>query len=215
MRLLLHCDSTAGCPAEPTSCDAAGVAPSAAQPGVSCTGTASLCLKPSPSCSAKAAATTEPTPCRCHLKQCCGQCARCELLLSLPAALHHHVESSPAILHLSSQAVRCRCLWGSALMLHCADQPCPLAASPPLQAYPSSSNMQYGQGCASYRGDASADTPRDSCDMERKVRGGMSRSLSHHRLHSTHASVSSLQSHSHSYAPSGMLSCRASSDLFG
>ncbi|KAI3437721.1 hypothetical protein D9Q98_000169 [Chlorella vulgaris] len=86
---------------------------------------------------------------------------------------------------------------------------------PVRKAYPSSSNMQYGQGCASYRGDASADTPRDSCDMERKVRGGMSRSLSHHRLHSTHASVSSLQSHSHSYAPSGMLSCRASSDLFG
>ena len=51
---------------------------------------------------------------------------------------------------------------------------------PPLQAYPSTSNMQQ----LSYRSDGSllaSETPRsnDGGELERKVRGGMSRSLSH------------------------------------
>ncbi len=57
---------------------------------------------------------------------------------------------------------------------------------PLLQAYPSSGNMQQGMSFShSYRSDgsglAAADTPRssDSGALERKVRGGMSRSLSY------------------------------------
>ncbi|EFN56024.1 hypothetical protein CHLNCDRAFT_57765 [Chlorella variabilis] len=80
---------------------------------------------------------------------------------------------------------------------------------PVRKAYPSTSNFQ-AQLC-SYRSDASlaaADTPRSGdSNLEKKVRGGVSLSISTGRLQSGHPSGGSLQSHSL------LTSCRASHDM--
>jgi hypothetical protein len=91
---------------------------------------------------------------------------------------------------------------------------------PVRKAYPSAHGVP-GASLASCPSDASlaaADTPHSgdsAAALERKVRGGMSRSLSHHRLApglaSGHASHSSL--HSHGAACQLLASCRRSADV--
>lgn len=100
-----------------------------------------------------------------------------------------------------------------------------------LQAYPSSSNMQQGLSCSfSYRSDgsglAAADTPRssDSSALERKVRGGMARSLSYQSasrallpggagLAGSLVSHPSLPKQASNASLGGITSCRTSGDF--